>query len=79
MFLLTWVFLFSANIPKPVHLIARFLVQCGWPQNGRNRGIHILNLMKGLSPNLHENIVDLWDTIIPKLVEYLDGKGFLFN
>ena len=57
--------------------IGRFLilqVLAGWPQNGRNRGIHILHLLKSLSPVLHENLVELWDTIIPKLIEYLDGE-----
>ncbi|XP_076448959.1 maestro heat-like repeat-containing protein family member 1 isoform X1 [Babylonia areolata] len=63
----------QANIPKPPHLIARLIVLIGWPQNGRNRGVHILQLMKGLSPNLHDSLVELWDTIIPKLSEYLDG------
>ncbi|KAK7500196.1 hypothetical protein BaRGS_00008419, partial [Batillaria attramentaria] len=62
----------EANIPKPPQLIARLVILAGWPQNGRNRGVHVLQLMKGLSPNLHENIVSLWDTIIPKLLGYLD-------
>ncbi|KAK7115260.1 maestro heat-like repeat-containing protein family member 1 isoform X1 [Littorina saxatilis] len=63
----------QANVPKPPQLIARLIVLAGWPQNGRNRGQHVLQLMKGLSPNLHENLAELWDTIIPKLTEYLDG------
>jgi hypothetical protein len=51
-----------------------FQTLAGRPQNGRQRGVHVLNLMKGLSPNLHDNLVELWDTVIPKLVQYLEGK-----
>ncbi|WAR11640.1 MROH1-like protein, partial [Mya arenaria] len=47
-------------------------VLAGRPLNGRERGVHVLNLMKGLSPNLHEGLVELWDTVIPKLVQYLE-------
>ncbi|XP_059158762.1 maestro heat-like repeat-containing protein family member 1 isoform X2 [Physella acuta] len=61
------------NIPKPTQLIARLMVMAGHPKSGRDRGIHVLNLMKNLSPNLHDNIVGLWDAVIPKLNSYLDG------
>jgi len=50
-------------------------VLAGRPLNGRERGVHVLNLMKGLSPNLHENLVELWDIVIPKLVQYLEGTS----
>ena len=40
---------------------------------GRNRGIHVLTAMKALSPTLHETLVELWDTVIPKLLQYLQG------
>ena len=66
--------LILANIPKSEALIARLMVLAGRPQNGRGRGIHVLTLMQGLSPNLNENIVELWDTVIPKLVQYLEGR-----
>ncbi|KAL4234897.1 Mroh1p [Mactra antiquata] len=62
----------QANLPKPVTVIARLMTLAGHPQNGRNRGVHILNLMKALSPNLHDGLVELWDTVIPKLVQYLE-------
>ncbi|CAL1544099.1 unnamed protein product [Lymnaea stagnalis] len=63
------------NIPKPAQLIARLMVFAGHPRNGRDRGIHVLNLMKSISPNLHDNIVGLWDAVIPKLISYLDATG----
>ncbi|XP_052816666.1 maestro heat-like repeat-containing protein family member 1 isoform X2 [Mya arenaria] len=62
----------QANLPKPSDVIARLMVLAGRPLNGRERGVHVLNLMKGLSPNLHEGLVELWDTVIPKLVQYLE-------
>lgn len=63
----------TANIPKAEALIARLMVLAGRPQNGRNRGIHVLTLMQGLVPNLNDQLVELWDTVIPKLVQYLEG------
>ena len=45
----------------------------GRPKGGRKRGLHVLKLMQGISPNLHENIVGMWDTVVPKLIQYLEG------
>ena len=50
-----------------------FKVMAGRPQNGRNRGTHVLSAMKALSPNINENVVEIWDTVIPKLVQFLEG------
>ena len=46
----------------------------GRPLNGRSRGKHVLAAMKALSPNLHESLVEIWDTVIPKLTQFLDGN-----
>ena len=46
----------------------------GRPQNGRNRGTHVLHAMKALSPNFNENLVEIWDTVIPKLIQFLEGE-----
>ncbi|XP_052229832.1 maestro heat-like repeat-containing protein family member 1 isoform X3 [Dreissena polymorpha] len=62
----------QANLPKPCNVIARLMTLAGRPLNGRQRGVHVLNLMKGLAPNLHDNLTELWDTVIPKLVQYLE-------
>lgn len=50
-------------------------VLAGRPKNNRDRGIHVLQLMKGMSPNFHESLVELWDTVIPKLTQYLEGMS----
>ncbi|CAH1780505.1 unnamed protein product, partial [Owenia fusiformis] len=62
----------QVNIPKSVEILARMLVLAGRPLHGRNCGIHILSAMKSMSPNFHENLVELWDTVIPKLIAYLE-------
>ncbi|XP_062585082.1 maestro heat-like repeat-containing protein family member 1 [Saccostrea cucullata] len=64
-----------ANTPKPNVMIARLMVLAGCPKNNRDRGIHVLQLMKGMSPNLNDNLVELWDTVIPKLTQYLEDAG----
>ncbi|XP_077982268.1 maestro heat-like repeat-containing protein family member 1 [Glandiceps talaboti] len=47
-------------------------VMVGRPMNGRKRGMNILKAMQSLSPNLHESLVELWDSVIPKLMTYLE-------
>ncbi|XP_061166579.1 maestro heat-like repeat-containing protein family member 1 isoform X3 [Saccostrea echinata] len=64
-----------ANTPKPNVMIARLMVLAGCPKNNRDRGIHVLQLMKGMSPNLNDNLVELWDTVIPKLTQYLEDAS----
>ena len=64
------------NIPKPEKMLVRLLVLSGVPLRQRDghtetRGVHILKLMKALSSNLHEDLVSLWDAVIPKLVSQL--------
>ena len=46
----------------------------GRPENGRKRGIHVLKLMHAMSPNIHSGIVDMWDAVIPKLMQYIEGR-----
>lgn len=62
------------NIPKPYEILVRLIVLCGVPLNGKNRGLHILNLMKNMSPNIDSTIVDLWDNVVPKLTANLEDK-----
>ena len=48
-------------------------VLAGYPHNGQERGEHLLLCMRAVVPNLHEELVDLWDAVIPKLLSYLTG------
>ena len=49
-------------------------VMSGCALAGGVRGIHVLKLLKALSPILEPNLVEMWDTVIPKLVQYLEGN-----
>lgn len=62
------------NLPKPAEIVARLFVLAGHPHNGRGRGEHVLTAMRALCPNLKEDLVELWDMIIPKLLTYLQGE-----
>ena len=61
------------NLPKPLEMLARLIVLSGTPLVEKNRGHSVLLLMKQMSPNLHPNIVELWDNVIPKLILNLEG------
>ena len=45
----------------------------GRPLPGGCRGLHALKLLKDLAPILEPNLVGMWDTVIPKLTQYLEG------
>lgn len=64
----------QVNVPKPVAMIARLIVLAGCPHSG-GRGTHVLKLLQALSLNLHPNIVEMWDNVIPKLIQYLDENS----
>ena len=42
--------------------------------NVSDRGEHILNCLQSMGPILQEELVELWDAVIPKLLNYLNGK-----
>ena len=63
----------QVNLPKPNEFIARAFVLIGHPLI-RSRGIPILSLMKVMSGNLKEEIVELWDEVIPKLIAYIEAN-----
>jgi len=63
----------QVNLPKPHEFIARAFVLLGHPLI-RNRGLSILALMKVMSGNLKDEIVDLWEDVIPKLSAYIEAN-----
>lgn len=65
----------KTNIPRPAAIISRLLVMSGCALAGGVRGIHVLKLLKALSPILEPNLVEMWDTVIPKLVQYLEENS----
>ncbi|KAK2550462.1 Maestro heat-like repeat-containing protein family member 1 [Acropora cervicornis] len=65
----------KTNIPKPVAIISRLLVMSGRPLPGGCRGLHALKLLKDLAPILEPSFVEMWDTVIPKLMQYLEENS----
>lgn len=65
----------TVNLPKPPELLARLFILAGRPHSGRQRGEHVLMCMKALCPNMKEELVELWDMVVPKLLSYLHGNS----
>ena len=55
-------------------LIADLQVMTGCPLPGGGRGGHALKLLKALSLILQPTLVEMWNTVIPKLGQYLEGE-----
>ena len=56
-----------------MYLFQFLKVLAGHPLAGKERGIHVLGLLKLLSSILHPDVEELWDTVIPKLIQYVEG------
>lgn len=65
----------KGNIPRPVAIISRLLVMSGCPLPGGERGENVLKLLKALSPILQPSLVEMWDTVIPKLMQHLEENS----
>jgi len=64
----------EVNLPKPQLILARMLVVAGHPLY-RKRGAEALLLLQALSVNIHEEVEDLWDDVIPKMIAYLEKNA----
>ena len=42
--------------------------------NSNQRSQHVLKAMAALVPNLHQDLVTVWDEVIPKLLAKLEGR-----
>lgn len=58
-------------------MIARLFVMAGVPQSGRQRGEHVLRAMLALVRNLQEDLVPVWEDVVPKLLTKLEGQRFI--
>lgn len=65
----------KTNIPRPVAMISRLLVMTGCPLPGGGRGGYALKLLKALSLILQPTLVEMWNTVIPKLIQYLEENS----
>ncbi|XP_048380852.1 maestro heat-like repeat-containing protein family member 1 [Stegostoma tigrinum] len=59
------------GLPKPHTLLARLLAVSALPYSGQGRGLAALNLLQVLSPNIHLDVVKLWDEELPQLSQFL--------
>ncbi|XP_067937977.1 maestro heat-like repeat-containing protein family member 1 [Watersipora subatra] len=64
----------EANLPNPESLLTRMFVIAGIPMSSRSpqRGEHVLKAMMALVPNLHQDLISVWDDVIPKLLSKLE-------
>ncbi|XP_043542330.1 maestro heat-like repeat-containing protein family member 1 [Chiloscyllium plagiosum] len=59
------------GLPKPHTLLARLLAVSALPYAGQGRGLAALSLLQVLSPNIHADVVKLWDEELPQLLQFL--------
>eukprot|EP01117_Protostelium_nocturnum_P011732 TRINITY_DN4276_c0_g1_i1.p1 TRINITY_DN4276_c0_g1~~TRINITY_DN4276_c0_g1_i1.p1 ORF type:complete len:1650 (+),score=410.28 TRINITY_DN4276_c0_g1_i1:183-5132(+) len=65
----------AVNLPKPQAIIARLFVIINSPLRRGNWGLNGLLALKAIGPILHPSICDMWDSAIPKLVQYLESNA----
>ncbi|GCB82034.1 hypothetical protein scyTo_0023199 [Scyliorhinus torazame] len=59
------------GLPKPHTLLSRLLAVSAMPYLGQGRGQAALMLLQVLSPNIHPDLVKLWDEELPQLLQFL--------
>ncbi|CAF0757506.1 unnamed protein product [Adineta ricciae] len=62
------------NIPKPNEIITRCFVLLGEPLVEETRGISILNFLRTAVTELKADLRELWDKVIPRLLQNLTGN-----
>lgn len=53
-------------------VVARFLVAASRPDKG---GAHLLRCLAAMGPALHAGVAPMWDSALPRLVDYLEDKS----
>lgn len=62
------------NLPKTHEIFSRLFILAGVPLSMKNRGLNVLQLMKNISPLINPSIVELWDSLLPKLYLNLEDQ-----
>ena len=65
----------AVNLPKPHAIIARLFVMLNAPLRRGSLGINVLNLLQSIGPILHPSIFEMWDSAIPKLINFLETNA----
>lgn len=63
------------NLPKPWAVISRFLVALCRPHGRNTPGVQILRCLAALGPCLHPNVEQMWDSALPRLVDYVQDAS----
>jgi len=62
----------NVNLPKPPQIIARLFVLAHLPFRRGSLAEYLLKTLQHLGPMLHPNISNMWDSTIPKMIDYLE-------
>ncbi|MCJ8728677.1 hypothetical protein PDJAM_G00007090 [Pangasius djambal] len=62
----------GSNLPSPYILMIRLLVNASFPFSYRGHGAPSLSLLNAISPNINPKIEALWESEIPRLLNYLE-------
>ncbi|XP_045422555.1 maestro heat-like repeat-containing protein family member 2B [Lemur catta] len=65
----------AVKLPSPQQLLARLLVISMLASLGKLRGAGAIGLLKILPEMIHPKLVDLWKTLLPELLQPLEGKN----
>lgn len=61
------------GVPRPQALFARLFVMLADPFAHRNRGVHILRLLRAIPSLIHKDVTALWDTVLPPMAQRLES------
>ena len=51
-------------------------VWSGFPREGENRGVRVLECLNALAPIIHEALDELFAKVIPKLTAFIEGFSY---
>uniref|UniRef100_H2Z2X1 MROH2B-like HEAT-repeats domain-containing protein n=1 Tax=Ciona savignyi TaxID=51511 RepID=H2Z2X1_CIOSA len=63
----------TVNIPSPVSLFSRWMVIISQPLRPRNHTRAMLSLLLNFAPNIHGHLVEVMNSVVPKLQQFLEG------
>ena len=64
----------NSNIPKPYEIMAILVIKAGIPMNNNKRGLNVLRLMRFIAVAINPAISKLWETLVPKFINFLEEK-----
>ena len=62
------------NLPQPIEMFTKLIIFASSPHNQTNGGLNSLSVLKLLAPFFDENVQQLWENVIPKLLTYLQDN-----